>query len=227
MSLNYNIIEIFTGEDARWNGRPVYSAVVEHVRQARIAARCMVTRGVGGCYESGEIAASKIEIFSYNMPLKIEVILPSSELNNILPVIEDIVIDGIVIVKGIDIRSYRTLKHLIPRRLKVKDVMTAKPRGITGSATTPEIIKILLSSDYHGIPVVNSDNKPIGMITQGDLISRAGMPVRLGILSNLEKERTESYLKSIKLKSADEIMTKPVKTIEQDKLLTEAVDEML
>ena len=35
MPMNYRIIEVYTSEDARWHGRPVWEAVVEQVRKAR------------------------------------------------------------------------------------------------------------------------------------------------------------------------------------------------
>jgi len=75
--------------------------------------------------------------------------------------------------------------------------------------------------------VVNLVGHPIGIITQGDLISRAGMPVRLGLLAQLEKDQVEEYLQTVSDKTAGEIMTKPVTTVHEDKRLSEAVDLML
>lgn len=63
--LQYKAIEIFTGEEARWRGKPLSDAIVQFVCNLKIAARCMVTRGIHGCYESGEIATQKLEILSW------------------------------------------------------------------------------------------------------------------------------------------------------------------
>ena len=108
MSLNYNIIVIYTNEDARWKGKQAYAAIIEYVRSTKTAARCLVMRGVAGCYENGELASSKIEVLSINMPLKIEIIVPSNEIERILPGIEEIVTDGIIAVEVINIRSNKT-----------------------------------------------------------------------------------------------------------------------
>ena len=47
--LHYKKIEIFTSEEARWQGQPLYAAVVQFVHDLKIAARCLVTRGIEGC----------------------------------------------------------------------------------------------------------------------------------------------------------------------------------
>lgn len=227
MPLKYNVIEIFTGEEARWQGVPVWDAIVDHVRRSGIAARCIVTRGIAGCYENGEIASNKIEILSFNMPIKVEVILPSAELDAVLPGIEDIVTDGIVVVEDMEVRLHRTRKQLIARQLRVKDAMTASPQIVSEGTPVSEVVRLLLGNDYNAVPVVDLVGHPIGIITQGDLISRAGMPVRLGLLAQLEEHQVEEYLETISHRTAGEIMTKPVITVHEDERLSEAVDVML
>jgi PII-like signaling protein len=160
MPLKYSVIEIFTSEEVRFDGKQIQDAVVQYVRDLKIAARCIVTRGIQGCYESGEIAAHKILDLSYHMPLKIEVVLPSPELENILPEIENIVGEGIIGLREMEISVYKTNKHLFPRHLKVKDIMTVTPQTVTSDTTLHEVAKILLSSIFTGIPIVDSENRP-------------------------------------------------------------------
>jgi len=78
MALKYNVIEIFTSEEAKYGGQSLYSAVVQYISRLKIAARCVVSRGIEGCYENGEMATQHILVLSYNMPVKIEIILPFS-----------------------------------------------------------------------------------------------------------------------------------------------------
>ncbi|MEJ2032276.1 MAG: DUF190 domain-containing protein, partial [Deltaproteobacteria bacterium] len=77
----YKIIEIFTSEEAKWHGRVLYDAVVEQVNGLKIAARTIVTRAIEGSYENGEIATGRIEVLSYNLPVRITIILPAPELD--------------------------------------------------------------------------------------------------------------------------------------------------
>lgn len=227
MALTYNVIEIFTSEDARWQGKNLSTAIIEHVARAKIAARCVVTKGVAGCYENGEVATSLIEVLSFNMPLKIEVILPAAELETVLPGIEDMITDGIVVVEDMDIRCHKTENCLIPRQIKVRDVMSASPQSVGAETPLSDVIKILLSSSFNGLPVVDAARKPIGIITQGDLIQRGGMPVRLGLLQQLADDKTDEYVSAFSGKAAGAIMSKPAVTVREDDQLVKAVNLML
>jgi CBS domain-containing protein len=227
MPLKYNVIEVFTSEEARWQGIPVWNAIVDHVRKSGTAARCMVSRGLAGCYENGEIASNKIEILSFNMPIKVEVILPAAELDAVLPGVEDIVTDGVVVVEDMEVRLHRTQKRLIARQLRVKDAMTAPPQTVSEQTSVSDVIRLLLGNEFNAVPVVDPAGHPVGIISQGDLISRAGMPVRLGLLAQLERHQVEEFLETVSHRTAGEIMTKPVTTVQEDKRLSEAVDVML
>ncbi len=46
--LSYRAIEIFTSEEARYLKRPVSDAVMQYIKDLKIAARCIITRGVAG-----------------------------------------------------------------------------------------------------------------------------------------------------------------------------------
>lgn len=227
MSMKYNVIEIFTSEEVTWKGTPLWEAVIQNVRTLGIATRVMVSKGFAGCYENGELASNKIEVLSFNMPVKIEIILPAAELETVLPVVEGLVTDGIVAVADMQVRIHRTQKRLIPRQLKVKDVMTKSLKTVEENTTVSEIIRLLLTSDFNAVPVVDPIGHPIGIVTQEDLIKKAGMPVRLGLLGQFEQDRIEEYLIAVSQKTASDIMSAPVVTIPQDIRLSEAVDVML
>jgi PII-like signaling protein len=105
--LTYKVIEIFTSEGAHWKGSPLYEAIVRAVAREKSGARCLVTRAICGCYENGEVASHRVLDLSYNMPVKIEIILPAPELERILSRVEEMVTDGIVIVEHKEIRLHR------------------------------------------------------------------------------------------------------------------------
>jgi PII-like signaling protein len=114
MPIKYSVIEIFSNEESRCKGEPLPKAVLEYVRGQKITARCIVTRGIKGSYENGKVATQNILELSFNMPLKIEIILPSAKLDLVLPILEEMVCEGIVTVREIEIRSYKMHKRLLP-----------------------------------------------------------------------------------------------------------------
>ncbi|MDD3928063.1 MAG: DUF190 domain-containing protein [bacterium] len=230
MAISYSLIEIFTSEGAMWQGKPLTTAVVNYVADQKIALRCIVFRGLAGCYENGEIAVQDIVILSLNMPVKVEIILPTTQLEAVLPHIEEMVQDGIVSVRDAGVRFFRSRKHLIPKHLKVRDAMTPSPKAVGPATPVADVIRLLLSSPFNGLPVIDSDGRVIGIITQKDLIKRAGMPLRLGLLAEMDemdKEGLESFIGNAASKTAAEIMTSPAVTVKEDTYLSDAVEIML
>lgn len=227
MPIPYKIIEIFTSEQERWEGEKLYSAIVQQVNDLKIAARCIVTRGIEGSYENGEIATGRLEVLSYNMPVRIAIIVPAGEYDSVLARVNGMVSDGIVAVRDVEVVSHKTRGLLMPRQTRVRDVMTPDPKSVTAGTPVSEAARLLLSSTYTGLPVVNEDGRPVGLISQGDLIYRGGMPMRLGLMAESDREKVEEFMSALALKQASEVMTQPPVCIGQEKLVTEAVELML
>ncbi len=223
----YKIIEIFSSESIRWKGKSLSDAVIDHVKGEKIAARCMVTRAMEGCFENGDMASAKLEILSLNMPIRITIVLPAAQAERLLPPITEMVGDGIVGVQEIQVVSHKTQRHLIPRHIRVKDVMTTPACSVSVKTPVDRVIDILLTSHFTGVPVVDDTNRPQGIISQGDLIYRARMPLRLGILSSTDPERVKGVMQFLSQMSAEKIMTRPAVCIREDRWLTDAVEMML
>lgn len=75
--------------------------------------------------------------------------------------------------------------------------------------------------------MVDGDNRPVGVIAQGDLIYKGGMPMRIGLLARSDRDKVDAVLDALGEKQAREVMTRPAVTIGQDKMITEAVELML
>lgn len=225
--LDYKAIEIFTSEAARHRGQPLAEAVVEYVRNLKIAARCIVTRGIAGCDERGEASTVRLEVLSYNLPVRIYIVVPAGETERVLKGLDDMVGEGILALHDLKVLSHRTRNAFFPRRLLVRDVMTASPKSITTDAPLNDVTRLLLSSIFSGLPVVDGQGRPVGLITQGDLIARAELPLRLGLLAESDADHREKILGQLAARKASEVMTTPVITIAQDRPLPEAVEKML
>jgi CBS domain-containing protein len=225
--LRYNAIEIFTGEEVRYRKAPLTDAVLAYVHDLKIAARCMVTRGIAGCYENGEVTTGRLEILSYNLPVRICILVPAAETDLVLEGLNRIVTDGIVALHELTVLSHRTRSSFFPRQLRVRDVMTQNPQSVIPDTPVGDAARILLASIFTGLPVVDGNRRPVGMVTQGDLIRRGGLPLRLDLLSESDQARRESVLDPLSEKKVKEIMTAPVVVITQDRPLAEAVDRML
>jgi CBS domain-containing protein len=225
--MDYSVICIFASEDARWEGKPLADGLIALLRERRIAARCLVTRGVSGCYENGELATQRVEVLSYNLPLKIEIVLPSPEAQDLLPTVTQMVTEGIVGVSDLRGVVHKVKHQLIPRHLRVRDVMTLDPQRVRPASPLSRALEMLLSSDFTGLPVVDEHGRPLGMLTDGDLLYRASVPIRVRLLAEFAAQEL-SYVKELLAgRQVSEIMSAPAVTVLADQRLSEAVETML
>lgn len=67
------LLKIFTDEDERGDGKPLFEHIVLKAQQMRLAG-ATVFRGPLGFGQSGELHTSKILRLSYNLPVVIEII---------------------------------------------------------------------------------------------------------------------------------------------------------
>ncbi|HEY3321866.1 MAG TPA: DUF190 domain-containing protein [Planctomycetota bacterium] len=225
--LNYKLITVFTSENARYEGRPLYDAIQLYVRSLKSGVHCAVMRGIGACYESGEISTVKLEVMSLNLPIQVQIVLPAAEADAVLAKITEMTTEGIVAVQDLPVVSHKVKRALLPRQLRVRDVMTANPKSVAPAMSASEVARLLLSSKFHAFPVTNAEGKPIGIITQGDLIERAGMPVRLGLLEEFGHPGISTALSGLSKKTAEQIMSQPLVTVTEDKPVSEAVSVLL
>ncbi len=225
--LAYRIIEIYTSEEAHCGNKPVADAVIDYLRGLKIAARCVVSRGIAGCYESGEITTTRLEILSFNLPITISIIVPAAASKNVLEALGDLVTDGIIAVRDAQVVGHRTANTFFPRQLTVRDVMTRDPVKITAERSLADAAQLLLSSIFTGLPVVDERDRVIGVITQGDLVNRGGLPLRLGLLAETTTQEIAAVMTQLARRSVGEVMSRPAITVAEGLPLAEAVELML
>ena len=140
--LTYRAIEIFTSESARCRKKPLADAVIQYIRGLKIAARCIVTRGIAGCYEGGEVATTRLEVLSFNQPVRIYIVVPAEETDRVLDGLDGMIGEGIVALHDLNVLSYRANNTFFPRQLKVRDVMTPEPQSVAAAtALPPKVLK--------------------------------------------------------------------------------------
>jgi len=227
MSVQFSCIEIFTSEQVRYKNRSIAESVIQLVQKKRITGRCHVYKGTDAYYENGELVTQRLLALSFNMPVKIEIILPTKQVETFLPVLEEMVEEGIISVREISVYTYKTRRCILPCQLTVRDIMTPDPRSVTTSTPVDKVASILLKSTFTGMPVVDETGRPVGIITQGDLIYRADMPLRIGLMSLSDRKYVDEILKFMHNKYAYQVMTPEVVTVSSDSMVSEAVGLMI
>ncbi|TSC79298.1 MAG: CBS domain-containing protein [Parcubacteria group bacterium Gr01-1014_29] len=104
--------------------------------------------------------------------------------------------------------------------LKVKDIMTKEVVTVSPDMPISEAAKILLEQNFDGVPVVDKDNKLVGILTEYDLVSKGSalhLPTFQTILQNLQVFRKD---KSQFQKEFEDISSLKVKDVMNNDPLT-------
>jgi uncharacterized protein len=100
------LVRIFIGESDLWHGRPLYQAIVERVRADGIAGATVV-RGIEGFGAKSHLHTSRILRLSEDLPIVIEIVDTAERIETLLPVLDEMVDDGLVTIESVQIVSYR------------------------------------------------------------------------------------------------------------------------
>lgn len=118
--------------------------------------------------------------------------------------------------------------------MKAKDIMTRDVVTIKGGDTVKAAAKIINENDLSGLPVVDEDNKVIGIITEGDLIRRVSKlsgPSYIEILGGIfPLERKKDFIDKVNKSTGylvKDMMTEDVITISEDAELEEVATLMV
>lgn len=118
--------------------------------------------------------------------------------------------------------------------MKVKDLMSTNVLTISKDTSVEEIAGILAENNISGVPVVDEENRVIGIVTQKDLLYKdikprfpAVVEILGGMifLSGVKEYNTE--LKKLVATKAEELMTKKVITISPDSSVEKAAAIMV
>lgn len=119
--------------------------------------------------------------------------------------------------------------------MKIKDIMRTNVITVTPDTEIKEIARTLYENKISGVPVVDSDGKLVGIVSEGDLLHKETNPRApqafgfLGAFIYFRKSiiQYESDFKKLIALTASEIMTEKLITIEQESTIEEAASTMI
>jgi hypothetical protein len=104
------LVRIFIGDSDTWEGKPLYEAIVRRVRAEGLAGATVI-KGTSGFGASSRIHTASILRLSEDLPLIVEIVDTEEHIQRILPILDDMVDDGMVTVEKVRIISYRGRKE--------------------------------------------------------------------------------------------------------------------
>lgn len=103
------LLTIYIGEHDHYHHRPLYQAIMEMLRKKGFAG-ATVLRGIEGFGKSSRIHTASILRLSEDLPIVIEVVDKAERIDSVLPVIDEMVTEGLVTVQDVHVMIYRSGK---------------------------------------------------------------------------------------------------------------------
>jgi PII-like signaling protein len=103
------LLRIFVGEDDRWHGRPLYEAIIEEARRRGLAG-ATAWKGFIGFGAKSRLHTTKILRLSEDLPIVIEIVDAEAKIAAFLPVLDEMVTEGLVTVERAEVILYRAAR---------------------------------------------------------------------------------------------------------------------
>ncbi len=100
------LMRIFIGESDKYQGKPLYEALLERFRQKGLAG-ATVLRGVAGFGASSVVHTDKILRLSDDLPLIIEVVETEETIQQVLPDLDEMIGGGLITLERANVILYR------------------------------------------------------------------------------------------------------------------------
>ncbi|MFA5369325.1 MAG: DUF190 domain-containing protein [Candidatus Omnitrophota bacterium] len=107
------LLRIFVAESDQYKGKALYEHILITARQLNLAG-ATVLRGIMGFGANSRMHSAKILQLSQDLPVVIEIVDIQENLNKILPVLDDIVGEGLMTLEKVRVIKYRHRQPYIP-----------------------------------------------------------------------------------------------------------------
>ncbi len=98
------MLRIHFGEDDKWQGKPLYEAIVVKCRELDIAG-ATVFRGIEG-YGASTLIHKKHLLWSSDRPIMVSVVDTEKNIKKLLPALDEMVAEGLIAMSEVEVIRY-------------------------------------------------------------------------------------------------------------------------
>ena len=100
------LLRVFVGESDRWEGAPLYEAVVRRARLKGLAG-ASVFRGAEGFGANSRVHSTRLLRLSQDLPILIEIVDREEAIRAFLPELDEMVGEGLATLERVEVILYR------------------------------------------------------------------------------------------------------------------------
>ncbi len=221
-------LTVYLGESDVWRGQPLHTALLETLRREGFAG-ATVLRATSGFGAHSRIHTTSILRLSEDLPLVLELVDTVEQVERALTFVGPMVREGLITLEDVHVVKYshRYLAPL-PADRPVRDFMTAPAVAVRESDSIATAWDLMLERGLKALPVVDAAGRPVGLISDNDLMERTGLVQRLGIAERLDAATLAAWRAAIAAQGTTlgEVMSRPVVTLRADSPLGHAAEMM-
>jgi PII-like signaling protein len=104
------MVRIFFGESDKWHHQSLQSALLERLRREGFAG-ATVFRGVAGFGANSVIHTTRLLDLSSDLPIVVEVVDTPEEVDRLVPILDEMMDDGLVTMERVRVLRYRAAQR--------------------------------------------------------------------------------------------------------------------
>jgi CBS domain-containing protein len=206
---------IFIGESDSWHGQSLSLAILETLKRNGCAGGT-VLKGVAGFGAHSFIHTSSLVELSGDLPLVITFVDRADRVARVLPELMAMVNEGLITTLPVEVLKYtHRVIGPFPRHLTVQDVMSRNVARVHPDTPIHEVVTLLLDRALRSVPVVDDREQVIGIITDGDLLSRGATLLPVAVQRELPLAERAAQIARLanRPQTAADIMTRAPVTL--------------
>ncbi len=245
----YSQLTIYIGESDRWEGQNLATAIVELLHKERLAG-ATVFRGTMGFGANSLVHTVGILTLSSDLPVVITVIDRPERISAILPRLERMVQEGLIVRQEVQVVKYTAistpkqqpstpvtppssipLSSTISLTAPVRTIMTPDPVTVRVDTPIGELVSLFATHHFRSLPVVDEEQRVLGLVLEEDLVVKLQeftldrvqrLVLKLPLIHHLLGGLREQIEKA-KAQTAGELMMLNPLTVEEETPISEVV----
>src|SRR5262245_48266592 len=173
-------VTIYINNTDQWHHQSLYMAILELLRREGCAG-ATVTQGVAGFGASRRINVAGLAEVVMDVPQVVTWIDRPDRVERVLPRVAEMVTVGLITVEDLQVYQYAANLRAGFPEVRVEEVMTRAVTTIHPDAPIVQAVEKLIDKDYTALPVVDDENRVVGIISDTDLLERGDMEVSLSL----------------------------------------------
>ena len=223
-------VRIYIGERDKAEGHhdPLWETILK-LLQREGAAGATLVRGLAGFGAHQKLHMARLADIVTDLPVVIEWLDGPERVERLLPLVCDLVREGTITLEDVEIVKYTHREPIALPSDTVADVMTRQVVAVHPSTPVGEVVRLLLERDFRSVPVVDDQNRLVGIVTNRDLIERGGLTARVDLLGALDQSALERELTSsgVRGRTVADVMTGEVVSARPEQNLKAAAHRMV